>query len=104
MTKLAPFEDPPEIELNAPTDYFEKHEKNLSLFFDDGIRSIDFVLVYKVNQQQQVIEEDHSEKRRVFEANLEAEGLEIERVFKEKEQIYFVKVRSNNRKIFLKIY
>ncbi|XP_065355056.1 anoctamin-1 isoform X1 [Calliphora vicina] len=94
MTKLAPFEDPPEIELSAPNDYIEKHERNPSLFFDDGIRSIDFVLVYKVNLQQQVIEEDHVEKRRVFEANLEAEGLEIERVFKEKEHIYFVKIHA----------
>ncbi|XP_023303991.2 anoctamin-1 isoform X3 [Lucilia cuprina] len=94
MTKLAPFEDPPEIELSAPNDYFEKHEPNPSLFFDDGVRSIDFVLVYKIDLQHQVLEEDHAEKRRVFEANLEAEGLEIERVCKEKEQIYFVKIHA----------
>ena len=91
MTELAPFEEPPEIELNAPTDYYEKHERNPSLFFEDGIRSIDFVLVYNLHPQQ-AIEEENIEKRRVFEANLEAEGLELERTSKEKEHIYFVKV------------
>lgn len=91
MTELAPFEEPPEVELNAPSDYYERHEQNPSLFFEDGIRSIDFVLVYNLHPQQ-AIEEENIEKRRVFEANLEAEGLELERTSKEKEHIYFVKV------------
>lgn len=90
MTQLAPFKE--EEELNAPHDFYMKYEKNHSLFFEDGIRSIDFVLAYKI-QQQQAVEEQHDEKRRIFETNLMTEGLEIERVYKEREQIYFVKVR-----------
>ncbi|XP_075145749.1 anoctamin 1 [Haematobia irritans] len=93
MTQLAPFKDTPEEELNAPTDFYLKCEKNASLFFDDGVRSIDFVLAYKVHPQPNV-EESHVEKRQTFEANLMTEGLEIETVCKEREQIYFVKIHA----------
>lgn len=97
-TNLAPFgeaSEPPENGLSAINDYYARHEKNLSLFFEDGLRSIDFVLVFRLNTQLH-IEEANAEKRRVYEGNLELEGLEIERAFKEKEQIYFVKVKRVN--------
>ncbi|XP_061396870.1 anoctamin-2-like [Musca vetustissima] len=93
MTPLAPFQETTDEDINTPNDFYMKCEKNPSLFFDDGVRSIDFVLVYKINQQASV-EDQHEEKRHIFEMNLIAEGLEIERACKEKEQIYFVKVHA----------
>ncbi|KAL9888568.1 anoctamin 1 isoform 2-T2 [Glossina fuscipes fuscipes] len=95
-TNLAPFGETSEAlenGLRAINDYYARHEKNLSLFFEDGLRSIDFVLVFRLNTQLH-IEEANAEKRRVYEGNLELEGLEIERTFKEKEQIYFVKIHA----------
>lgn len=91
MTPLAPFQEPTDDDINPPNDFYMKCEKNPSLFFDDGVRSIDFVLVYKINPQPNV-EDQHEEKRHIFEMNLLSEGLEIERACKEREQIYFVKV------------
>ncbi|XP_013110531.1 anoctamin-5 isoform X2 [Stomoxys calcitrans] len=93
MTPLAPFKETPQEELNAPTDFYLKCERNPSLFFDDGVRSIDFVLAYKINPQQNV-EEMHEKKRQKFESNLMSVGLEIEKVCKEREQIYFVKIHA----------
>ncbi|XP_005184747.1 anoctamin-1 isoform X2 [Musca domestica] len=93
MTPLAPFQEPTDDDINPPNDFYMKCEKNPSLFFDDGVRSIDFVLVYKINPQPNV-EDQHEEKRHIFEMNLLSEGLEIERACKEKEQIYFVKVHA----------
>lgn len=55
-----------------------------------------------------LIEEENVTKRRVFEENLLNQGLEIERTYKEKEKIFFVKVCTNIyfeiNKLKLKIY
>lgn len=94
-TQLAPFEGPLETEIRNNYDDnlgAIKSDQNSSLFFEDGKRTIDFVLAFKVNPHPH-IEAENIEKRRVFEGNLELEGLEIERVLKEKEHIYFVMVR-----------
>uniref|UniRef100_A0A1A9X1M3 Anoctamin n=1 Tax=Glossina brevipalpis TaxID=37001 RepID=A0A1A9X1M3_9MUSC len=95
-TNLAQFGETsqtPDNDLSAINDYYARHEKNPSLFFEDSLRSIDFVLVFRLNNQSH-IEAENAEKRRVYEGNLEMEGLEIERTFKEKEQIYFVKIHA----------
>ncbi|RXG68774.1 hypothetical protein Avbf_05057 [Armadillidium vulgare] len=50
---------------------------NEDLYFSDGIRSIDFVLVYKENSSNE-LEESYRAKRVIFHKNLIEEGLEIE--------------------------
>lgn len=72
---------------------------NNSLFFSDGIRSVDFVLVWKkiseVTRNHENIETDRTSKRKIFEDNLYNEGLEIEYETVE-EEINFVKVNNQN--------
>ncbi|KAK2716116.1 anoctamin-4-like isoform X2 [Artemia franciscana] len=53
------------------------YENNPNLFFDDGLRKIDFVLVWEQNLKVEGAEE----RRRIFEEELELEGLELERKF-----------------------
>lgn len=67
---------------------------NTSLYFRDGNRSVDFVLVWKqlLDDSTSVsIEEAKMEKRRVFQQNLLKEGLEIEEETIE-EEVMFIKV------------
>lgn len=72
---------------------------NNSLFFSDGIRSVDFVLVWKKISEEtrnhEQTEKERSNKRKIFEDNLYIEGLEIEYETVE-EEINFVKVNSRN--------
>lgn len=71
------------------------NSKNPTLFFNDGRRSIDFVLVWKIK-----LDEDPAQamKRNVFQDNLLNEGLEIEReVF---DDLHFVKVSFNSICLF----
>ncbi|XP_069685470.1 anoctamin-5-like isoform X2 [Periplaneta americana] len=64
-----------------------------SLFFHDGIRSVDFVLVW-----DDLVKHSNSkaseEKRRVFEKNLEREGLELEYEKREPNGLNFIKVHA----------
>lgn len=81
-----------------------------SLYFSDGLRSVDFVLVWKklmphTNDErsdamnQRDIEEvnkkeaERDERREVFEEHLVEEGLEIEREIVD-EEIHFVKIHA----------
>ncbi|CAO1405540.1 unnamed protein product [Diamesa tonsa] len=70
---------------------------NSSLFFSDGIRSVDFVLVWKkvpeMTRHHETIENDRTSKRKIFEDNLYIEGLEIEYETVE-EEINFVKIHA----------
>lgn len=50
---------------------------NPSLTFKDGVRSVDFVLVWEANKDDAVTPEAY-ERRRIFEQNLETEGLQLE--------------------------
>lgn len=66
---------------------------NPSLYFNDGVRSIDFVLVWEANKEDANRPEAHKH-RLVFEGNLERDGLQLER--ESPEHLYglsFVKVR-----------
>lgn len=67
--------------LDAPRNPFNNNtELNSSLYFEDGIRSVDFVLVWKFSEEESPeIEAERNAKREVFEENLMNEGLEIER-------------------------
>lgn len=51
---------------------------NPSLTFNDGVRSIDFVLVWEAFKDDASTQGAY-EQRRVFEQNLELEGLQLER-------------------------
>lgn len=66
---------------------------NPSLTFKDGVRTIDYVLVWeKLNEDANTVQA--KEHRRIFEENLEKEGLQLER--EAPENLYglnFVKVR-----------
>lgn len=67
---------------------------NSSLYFKDGLRFIDFVLVWKPKPEDQTQEDIRCKKRSVFEENLLSEGLQIEReIF---EDLNFIKVSRVN--------
>ncbi|XP_026726490.1 anoctamin-1 isoform X2 [Trichoplusia ni] len=51
---------------------------NPSLTFNDGVRSIDYVLVWEAAKEDAVTPEAH-QQRKIFEENLELEGLQLER-------------------------
>ncbi|KAH8238234.1 hypothetical protein KR032_001355, partial [Drosophila birchii] len=56
--------------------------------FDDGKRSVDFVLAY--NGEDQV--EEHRRKREIFEANLQREGLQLEH--NKVQRVHFIKIHA----------
>lgn len=62
-----------------------------SLFFTDGVRSIDFVLVWKPVEDK-VQEDLNCVKREIFEDNLVNEGLELER--ETIDEIHFTKIHT----------
>ncbi|XP_061382630.1 anoctamin-5 isoform X2 [Danaus plexippus] len=67
---------------------------NPSLTFKDGVRSVDFVLVWEANKDDAVTPEAY-ERRRIFEQNLETEGLQLE--MEAPEDLYglhFVKIHA----------
>jgi len=76
-------------ECSCPREFYQRAEINPSLFFEDCLRSIDFVLAYRICAHEPT-EVENTEKRRVFEANLISQGLEVEA--SQKDQIWFVKV------------
>lgn len=64
-----------------------------TIFFNDGIRSVDFVLVWDAFDEEAVTE-GAFQKRKKFEANLVNEGLELEYEPQEKNGLNFIKVIS----------
>ncbi|XP_017018154.1 anoctamin-6 isoform X1 [Drosophila kikkawai] len=56
--------------------------------FDDGKRSVDFVLAY--NGEDQV--EEHRRKREIFETNLQREGLQLEH--NKVQRVHFIKIHA----------
>lgn len=78
---------------NEPPDPFNDVSNTLttSLFFNDGERSIDFVLVWQAGDDEQA-EELRTIKRSIFEENLGNEGLELE--YESVESLHFVKVHA----------
>lgn len=63
-----------------------------TIFFRDGVKSVDFVLVWDGFAEHAITEEAY-DKRRVFESNLVKEGLEIEHEPQEQNGLNFVKVK-----------
>lgn len=76
---------------NVPKDPLNPtNPTSASLYFNDGMRHVDFVLVWKPKLEDQTEEDIKHKKRSVFEENLLSEGLEIERdIF---EDLNFIKV------------
>ncbi|XP_050684598.1 anoctamin-5 isoform X4 [Leptidea sinapis] len=67
---------------------------NPSLSFNDGVRSVDFVLVWEAGKEQASTREAF-EHRRIFERNLEADGLQLEREAPENcHGLNFVKIHA----------
>lgn len=67
---------------------------NPSLTFNDGVRSIDYVLVWESFKEDSTTPEAHK-RRKIFEENLEAEGLQLEREApKNLHGLNFVKVKG----------
>lgn len=89
----------------AQNPFGDRTSTNKSLYFDDGKRSVDYVLVWKKLVPQdddpesadankiKEIEEKRSEKREVFEENLLQEGLELESYVID-EEINFIKIHA----------
>ncbi|XP_053969890.1 anoctamin-5 isoform X2 [Anastrepha ludens] len=94
-TPLAPMTDNNILESNFVNeeDCCPSIKYNETLFFADGVRSIDFVLAFKVDPDagQEAL---NSHKRYKFEANLLENGLQMEVDYKEQQQIHFVKVHA----------
>lgn len=79
------FAEPPEPLTNIT------NTQHASLFFNDGERSIDYVLVWKLVDD--VIQEDlNCTKRAIFEDNLVNEGLQLER--ETIDQFHFTKIHT----------
>lgn len=74
-----------------PDPYGNTNIQHASLCFADGVRSIDFVLVWKPVEEK-VQEDLNCTKREIFEDNLVNEGLELER--ETVEQIHFTKIHT----------
>lgn len=107
ITQVGTSQDVPDYPQNP---YGNHRNKNESLFFADGERSVDFVLVWKrltpscdeersdalkareLNDICQK-EAERKDRREVFEENLIHEGLELEREIVD-EEINFVKVHA----------
>lgn len=79
------YSEPPDPGSNIP------NEQSSSLFFSDGERSIDFVIVWREEEDGDAVEEDlKCTKRAIFEENLVNEGLELER--ETYELLHFTKI------------
>lgn len=64
---------------DAPRNLFDnKRSENESLYFNDGKRSIDFVLAWQKAEERTTTEKIKEIKRAIFEENLRNEGLELE--------------------------
>lgn len=74
----------------VPHPFEHAEELSNSLFFIDGLRSIDFVCVWSTNENDET-EEFLTQRRIVFEENLEKEGLHLEREVV-KDDLHFIKV------------
>lgn len=66
--------------------------QNSSLFFADDRRSIDFILIWKANDDRTQEDSNHVTKRAIFEENLINEGLELER--ESDEELNFIKIHT----------
>lgn len=62
-----------------------------TIYFNDGVRSVDYVLVWDAFEEEAVTEKAY-QRRKIFEANLLKDGLEMEYEPQEKNGLNFIKV------------
>lgn len=79
--------------LDCPDNPFGENIVNSSLYFNDGQRSVDFVLVWREDFAESPGREERANKRDVFEANLMNEGLELEHELID-DEFHFVKLHA----------
>lgn len=79
--------------LDCPDNPFGENVVNSSLFFNDGQRSVDYVLVWREDFVESLGRQERASKRDNFEANLINEGLELEHELIE-DEFYFIKVHA----------
>lgn len=78
---------------DAPRNIFDnKRSENEGLYFNDGKRSIDFVLAWKTAVDRTTMEKIKEIKRCIFEENLRHEGLELET--ETDGDLHFVKIHA----------
>ncbi|XP_050306714.1 anoctamin-1 isoform X2 [Anthonomus grandis grandis] len=67
-----------------------------TIFFSDGVRSVDFVLVWDASDENpnSPLAMEKAQKRKCFEKNLEAEGLELEYEPPEPNGLNFIKIHA----------
>lgn len=94
-TRIVQDEHMPDCEscYNEPPDPFSNVSTKMStsLVFNDGERSIDFVLVWQAGDDEKA-EELRSIKRSIFEENLQNEGLELE--YEIIDNLHFIKIHT----------
>lgn len=80
---------------DCPRNPFDnKKANNESLYFVDGRRSVDFVLVWKrTDPEVATVEEQRLKKRTIFEENLINDGLELEMECVE-DELFFTKIHA----------
>lgn len=78
---------------DCPDNPFGENTLNSSLYFNDGTRSVDFVLAWRDEVITETVKEDRLQKRHVFEENLMSEGLELEHETIE-DKVHFIKIHA----------
>lgn len=77
-------------------DHPHPKRKGRNMYFDDGVRRIDFILAWEVPEKKDEQDEDEikaKKARNVFEKNLEKEGLGLERDLRD-EKVHYCKVHA----------
>lgn len=79
------------IELNAADTSCHCDCAKPAIYFRDGVRSVDFVLVWDTLTKESTADEAY-ERRKIFERNLVEEGLDLEYEPVEENGLNFIKV------------
>lgn len=89
---LAPLPPTKSIDLTKSYEFMPPEGRNL--FFEDDRRRIDYILVYKNKSKDLQDSASRIKNRRVFERQLEEEGLELECDYNEHRELQYTKVHA----------
>ncbi|XP_047543176.1 anoctamin-1 isoform X3 [Vanessa atalanta] len=94
MSVLSTYQDNLSQDMNTDRIVMGGILNNPSLTFNDRVRSVDFVLVWEAGKDDATTEEAY-EHRRIFEQNLENEGLQLEKEAPEELYgLHFIKIHA----------
>ncbi|XP_050354863.1 anoctamin-1-like isoform X3 [Nymphalis io] len=94
MSVLSTYQDNLSQDMNTDRIVMGGILNNPSLSFNDGVRSVDFVLVWEAGKDDATTREAY-EHRRIFEENLEKEGLQLEKEAPEELYgLHFIKIHA----------